>query len=99
MSIKGSIKQSLVSSGTLKLVSRLRPLGAAVLMYHSVLDDPEEQWLALGGIGHSTRVFRQQMEALVHHYHPISAVPQRVPAPRKSMVEMLANGSPRVTRC
>jgi len=72
MSAKTWIKQSLVSSGTLKWAARVRPHGAAVLMYHSVLDDPDEQWLALGGIGHSTKIFRQQMEAVARRYHPIS---------------------------
>ncbi|HZQ70132.1 MAG TPA: polysaccharide deacetylase family protein [Terriglobales bacterium] len=72
MSAKSWIKQSLVNSGALKLAARLRPQGAAVLMYHSVLDDPDQQWLVLGGIGHSTRVFRQQMEAVAGRYHCIS---------------------------
>lgn len=72
MTAKGRIKQSLVSSGALKWAARLRPQGAAVLMYHSVVENEQEQRLVLGGIGHSPAVFRQQIEAVARRYDPIS---------------------------
>ncbi len=72
MPVKARIKQSLVSSGMLKWAARLRPQGVAVLMYHSVLDNEEEQRLVLGGIGHTRKVFREQIEAIARHYDPIS---------------------------
>lgn len=72
MSAKASIKRSLVRSGALKWAARLRPQGAAVLMYHSVLENPDEQWLVLGGIGHSAKVFRKQMEVVARRYRPVS---------------------------
>src|SRR5581483_4319177 len=72
MPVKARIKQSLVSSGMLKWAARLRTQGVAILMYHSVLDNEEEQRLVLGGIAHSPAVFRQQIEAIARHYDPIS---------------------------
>ena len=62
----------MVSSGALKWAAGFRPPGAAVLMYHSVLDNDLEQRFVLGGIGHSTHVFREQIEALARQYNPIS---------------------------
>ena len=38
--IKQQLKQALLSSGVLRLAGRLHGKGAAILMYHSVLEDP-----------------------------------------------------------
>src|SRR5882672_7810425 len=41
-------------------------------MYHSVMDNPSSHTHTLGEIVLSTKVFRQQMETLARHYHPVS---------------------------
>jgi peptidoglycan/xylan/chitin deacetylase (PgdA/CDA1 family) len=62
----------LAQTGVLRAASVLRAPGAAILMYHSVMDDPDQHGDAFGGIIHSTRVFAGQMEVLARHYHPVS---------------------------
>src|SRR5207302_2203558 len=44
----------------------------AILMYHSVMDEPAREEETLGGIIHSTKVFRDQMELLARKYNPVS---------------------------
>ena len=61
-----------LGSGSLRAVSRLRGHGAAVLMYHSVMDDPAAARDTLGEIVHSTEEFRRQMEELARTAHPVS---------------------------
>jgi peptidoglycan/xylan/chitin deacetylase (PgdA/CDA1 family) len=62
----------LARAGVLRAASVLATPGAAILMYHSVMDDPEEHGASFGGIIHSTTVFAGQMEALARHYHPVA---------------------------
>jgi peptidoglycan/xylan/chitin deacetylase (PgdA/CDA1 family) len=50
----------------------LRKKGVAVLMYHSVKEFPAEHVNTLGGIVHSTSIFRQQMELLARRCAPVS---------------------------
>jgi peptidoglycan/xylan/chitin deacetylase (PgdA/CDA1 family) len=66
------IKKSLIRSGVLPLVSRFTGRGVAILMYHSVMDDPSSEQMTLGGIIHSTRVFREQMELVARHFNAVS---------------------------
>jgi peptidoglycan/xylan/chitin deacetylase (PgdA/CDA1 family) len=66
------IKKSLIRSGVLSLVSRFTGHGVAILMYHSVMNDPSAEQLTLGGIIHSTQVFRGQMELVARHFHAVS---------------------------
>jgi peptidoglycan/xylan/chitin deacetylase (PgdA/CDA1 family) len=66
------IKKSLITSGVLSLVSRFTGHGAAILMYHSVMDDPTSEQSTLGGIIHSTQVFREQMELVARHFNAVS---------------------------
>ena len=40
-------------------------------MYHSVQDNPSAQSDTLGGIIHSTEVFRGQMEVIARHFNPV----------------------------
>jgi len=65
-------KRTLLGSRLLRLAARIRSTGAAILMYHSVLEDPSLQADSLGGIIHSQRVFQQQMELLSRGFHPLS---------------------------
>ena len=43
-----------------------------ILMYHSVMDHPERELSTLGGIIHSTEVFREQMRMLARDYQPVT---------------------------
>jgi peptidoglycan/xylan/chitin deacetylase (PgdA/CDA1 family) len=66
------LKNLAIRSGILGGMSRLRPTGIAILMYHSVLDRPESEANTLGGIMHSSEVFRGQMEIIARHFSPVS---------------------------
>ncbi|HUK48416.1 MAG TPA: polysaccharide deacetylase family protein [Terriglobales bacterium] len=70
--MKRFIKNFLISGGVTKLAARLARPCAAVLMYHSVLDDPSDVKDTLGGIAHSTDLFRKQMELIAREYNPVS---------------------------
>jgi peptidoglycan/xylan/chitin deacetylase (PgdA/CDA1 family) len=70
--IKQQLKQALLSSGVLRLAGRLRGKGAAILMYHSVLEDPRSVADSLGGMIHSRAIFEGQMELLTREFHPVS---------------------------
>ena len=65
------IKKALLGSGLLGLASRFRENSVAVVMYHSVMDDPLTHKHSLGGIIHSSKVFRGQMELLARDYVPV----------------------------
>jgi len=43
-----------------------------ILMYHSILDDPESEFYTLGRIMHQTEVFRGQVEEIARYYTPVS---------------------------
>jgi len=67
------IKKSLTKSGLLRLAGQFRPPQAIVLMYHSVLDDPQECADSIGiGSINTTDIFRKQMEVLARNYHPVT---------------------------
>ena len=70
--MKRLAKRALLRSGLLRVAGGFRPPGAAILMYHSVLRNPECQENLLGGISHSRDAFREQMQVLARHYRPVS---------------------------
>lgn len=70
--IKNLTKTALLGSGVLRLAARLRGRGAAVLMYHSVLENPSAAQESLGGIIHSRAAFEGQMQLLARKFHPVS---------------------------
>ncbi len=70
--MKNATKNILLRSGLLGMAGRLHGRSAAILMYHSVMEDPRSEDAFLGGIGHSRGVFRGQMELLARRYHPVS---------------------------
>jgi peptidoglycan/xylan/chitin deacetylase (PgdA/CDA1 family) len=70
--LKASVKNFLVESGATRLASRFAAAGVAILMYHSVTENPEAQKDSLGSMGHSVEIFRKQMELLAREYHPVS---------------------------
>jgi peptidoglycan/xylan/chitin deacetylase (PgdA/CDA1 family) len=66
------IKAGLLKSGIMRLAARGTQPSAAILMYHSVMEDPRSELQTLGGIIHSKEVFSKQMELLAREYVPIS---------------------------
>jgi peptidoglycan/xylan/chitin deacetylase (PgdA/CDA1 family) len=70
--LKQTLKRVLIDSGALRLRSRFVERGVAIVMYHSVQDDPQAQVDVFGGIIHSTEVFRGQMEIIARHFSPVS---------------------------
>ena len=70
--MKRLAKKVMLGSGLLRLAAGFRAPGAAILMYHSVMEDPACQDNVLGGIAHSRGLFREQMELLARHYRPVS---------------------------
>ena len=69
---KEFLKRTLIGSGALRLASRFRGKGAAIIMYHSVEDNPAANFDQLGGIIHSTEVFRGQMEIIARYFTPVT---------------------------
>ena len=49
---KSGLKRVLLAGGILRMAARLLGKGAAILMYHSVLDDPSEVHDSLGQMIH-----------------------------------------------
>jgi len=70
--LKQTLKRALIGSRTLRFASRFAGSGVAMIMYHSVQDDPQSQFDVLGGIIHSTEVFRGQMEVLARDFNPVT---------------------------
>jgi peptidoglycan/xylan/chitin deacetylase (PgdA/CDA1 family) len=66
------LKRVLLASGVLRVAARLRLKGAAILMYHSVLEDPRQAENSLGRMIHSRSVFEQQMQSLASGFHAVS---------------------------
>lgn len=72
MKPKSWIKNALAKTGVLRLGSNLFEQGVAIIMYHSVMDDPLSAEQTMGGIIHSTQVFRRQMEIVAADFHAVS---------------------------
>src|SRR5215467_9039948 len=70
--LKQTLKRGLIGSRALRLMSHFAGEGVAIVMYHSVQDDPRSQFDLLGEIIHSREVFRGQMEVIARHFHPVS---------------------------
>lgn len=69
---KELFQRAVLASGVLRLAGRVRDTGAAILMYHSVLDDPRSVADSLGGIIHPKAVFEGQMELIARKFSPVS---------------------------
>ena len=70
--MKNLARKAALRSGILRVAGRLNGRGAAILMYHSVMEDPLRHQNLLGRTVHSRTVFRAQMELLARRYRPIS---------------------------
>jgi len=66
------IKRSLIATRALDVIHRLQRTRVAVLMYHSVMEEPERHATTLGNIIISAKNFRRQMEVLARDYNPLS---------------------------
>jgi len=62
--MKNLAKKAITSSRILRLLSRGGEKGAAILMYHSVMEDPQMAVASLGPIVHSSKAFRPQIGLL-----------------------------------
>jgi len=69
---KDWIKRGLIASGATRVAGGLNGKGAAIVMYHSVMDEPQRQGCTLGEIIHSSAVFRRQMEMIAQEYAPVT---------------------------
>jgi peptidoglycan/xylan/chitin deacetylase (PgdA/CDA1 family) len=70
--MKNLAKKAMLWSGLLRIAGGFHGRGAAILMYHSVMEDPRAQDALLGGTVHSREVFRRQMELVARQYRPAS---------------------------
>jgi peptidoglycan/xylan/chitin deacetylase (PgdA/CDA1 family) len=70
--MKNLARTAVLRSGVLRMIRGLRGRGAAILMYHSVAENPRCQDVFLGGIIHSRSAFREQMELVARQYRPTS---------------------------
>lgn len=70
---KDYIRKVVVGSRVLDLAGRFAAPGAAILMYHSVRDDPRDLCdLIAPTITHASSVFRRQMEIVAREYAPVT---------------------------
>lgn len=92
-------KRVACQTGLLRLAGRFTPDGAAILMYHSVRDDPEPYANSIGtGILHATSVFERQMELVCRRFTPVSVDDIRLflngekPLPRRAVAVTFDDG-------
>jgi peptidoglycan/xylan/chitin deacetylase (PgdA/CDA1 family) len=94
--MKDLAKRAILASGAMRLISP--GASAAILMYHSVMPDPDAHADSLGGIIHSEPEFRAQMELLRRDYHPLSLeevvenLKAGKPSPKRSVVVTFDDG-------
>jgi peptidoglycan/xylan/chitin deacetylase (PgdA/CDA1 family) len=71
--LKNWVKRVSGQTGILRLASPFTPDGAAILMYHSVQDEPERYTNSIGsGILHATSVFARQMDLVCRRFSPVT---------------------------
>jgi peptidoglycan/xylan/chitin deacetylase (PgdA/CDA1 family) len=71
--LKNWVKRVSERTGVLRLASQFSPTGAAILMYHSVQDEPELYANSIGtGIIHATSMFSRHMELVSKRFNPVT---------------------------
>ena len=68
---KGWLKNALLRTSVLNFAGRLAPTRAAILMYHSICDDPRQTDHILG-VSRDRASFEAHMETLARHYSPVT---------------------------
>src|SRR5258708_2191633 len=63
--------KGLVVSGSLRLAAALKPSAAVILTYHSIREEPDDEWIG-PGITHSTKIFTRHMELVCRRFHPVT---------------------------
>jgi len=66
--VKSPVKRALLGSGAMRWLARRQPKGVAILMYHSVIEDPRQIEHSLGGVFHLRHAFEGQMELLARRF-------------------------------
>lgn len=70
---KEYVRRAIIGSRVLDLAGRFAAPGAAILMYHSVRDDPRDfADLISPGITHAATVFSRQMEIIAREFAPVA---------------------------
>lgn len=97
--LKNWVKRVSGRTGMLRLAGQFAPDGAAILMYHSVLDEPERCANSIGrGIIHATQVFERQMEFVSRRCSPVTIDDIRLflsggkPLPRRAVAVTFDDG-------
>lgn len=70
--LKALAKNLLTRAGVLRLLASKQRRGVGILMYHSVMENPNVVADSLGAIVHSTRVFEAQMQMVARDFHPVN---------------------------
>ncbi len=70
---KEYVRRAILRSRILDLAGRFAAPGAAILMYHSVREDPRDFADLIGpGITHAASAFRRQMEIIAREFAPVA---------------------------
>jgi peptidoglycan/xylan/chitin deacetylase (PgdA/CDA1 family) len=71
--LKNWVKRVSGRTGVLRFASQFSPSGVAILMYHSVQDEPERYANSIGlGIIHATSMFERQMELISRRFNSVT---------------------------
>jgi hypothetical protein len=97
--LKNWVKRVSQRTGVLRWASQFSPTGAAILMYHSVQDEPELYANSIGmGIIHATKMFARQMELVSTRFSPVTIndielfLNGRKPLPRRAVAITFDDG-------
>jgi peptidoglycan/xylan/chitin deacetylase (PgdA/CDA1 family) len=95
--LKTFVKAALEYSGSIQLAARLAPPGVAILMYHSIVEDPGATLNSIG-LSQARSDFENQIRTVAHRYTPVSieqvaefANEQR-PLPRRAVAVTFDDG-------
>lgn len=70
--LKTFAKSLLIGAGILRLFGSNQRSGVGILMYHSVMENPDDVVDSIGSIVHSAPVFETQMQTIARDFQPVS---------------------------